>query len=193
VGLDEAAKDRWIATHILPHEGEVRSWLLRHVRTFTAADVDDLIQEAYARLWASDMPQLENGRAYFFVVARNLAFEQARRARIVPMERMGEIESLRIMSEAPGPEQTATARQELENLRAILEQLPPQCRRTFQLRKFDGLSIRDTAKHLGVSESTVEKHLTKAFAIILDALGTAASNRSTETGRPRGRENTHED
>lgn len=191
--MEDVAKDRWIAAHVLPHEGEVRGWLLRHVRTLSAADVDDLIQEAYARLWTSDLPNVTNGRAYLFAVVRNLVFENARRARIVPMERMGEIESLRIISEAPGPEQTAGARQELEQLRAIIGQLPLQCRRTFELRKFDGLSIRDTAMRLGVSESTVEKHLTKAFARILDALGPAESPRTTETGRLHGREGTHED
>lgn len=189
--MNDAAKDRWIASNILPHEAEVRAWLVRHVRTLSAADVDDLIQESYARLWTSDLSSIDNSRAYFFSVIRNLVFEQARRARIVPMERMGEIESLRIISEAPGPEQSVGARQELERLRAVLADLPPQCRRTFELRKFNGLSIRETAAEMGVSEGTVEKHLTKAFARILDALGEADAPRKSETGK-RGREGANE-
>ena len=56
--MKRAAKDkarhRWIAAHILPHEGEVRGWLRRHAHTLSAADVDDLVQEAYARLWLTD-------------------------------------------------------------------------------------------------------------------------------------------
>jgi RNA polymerase sigma-70 factor (ECF subfamily) len=48
--VDDAAKYRWLATHILPHESDVRGWLVRHVRTLSRADADDLIQEAYARL-----------------------------------------------------------------------------------------------------------------------------------------------
>lgn len=181
--MDDAAKYRWITAHILPHEADVRGWLVRHVRTLSVADADDLIQEAYARLWSSDLHTVENGRAYFFTVVRNLVLEQARRARIVPMERMGEIESLRIVSDEPGPERRVSARQELERLRRILERLPPQCRRTFELRKFDGLSIRETAVAMSITESTVEKHLTKALAMILAAIGGESDERGEADGR----------
>ena len=180
--VDDAAKYRWIAGQILPHEGAVRGWLARHVRTLSGADIDDLVQEAYARLWSSDLPVIDNGRAYFFATVRNLVFEQARRARIVPMERMGEIQSLRIISEEPGPERQVGARQELERLRRIVDRLSPQCRRAFELRKFDGLSIRETAEKMGITQSTVEKHLTKALALILSALGEASHERGSERG-----------
>ncbi len=169
--MEAASRYQWIARNILPHEAEVRSWLRRHVRTLSAADADDLIQEAYARLWEIDVEAIGNGRAYFFAVVRNLLGEQARRSRIVPMERMGEIDALSIISEEPGPERQITARQELERLRRILSELPLQCRRTFELRKIEGLSIRETALRMGVGEGTVEKQLAKAFARILDALG----------------------
>ena len=191
--MDDAAKDRWIAGQILPHEPQVRAWLLRHVRTLSAADADDLIQEAYARLWSSDIPAVENSRAYFFTVVRNLVFEQARRARIVPMERMGEIEALRIISEAPGPEQCASAREELESLKRVLAELPPQCRRTFELRKIEGLSIRQTAERMGLSESTVEKQLSKALARILAAFGKTESSATEPMARPHGNESTGQD
>jgi len=46
-------RHQWIADHILPWEGEVRRWLSRYTRTLLAQDVDDLIQEAYARLWSA--------------------------------------------------------------------------------------------------------------------------------------------
>ena len=190
--MDDTAKYRWIAAHILPHEADVRGWVIRHARTLSSADADDLIQEAYARLWSSDLPVVENGRAYFFTVVRNLVLEQARRARIVPMERMGEIEALRIVSEEPGPERRVSARQELERLQRILEQLPPQCRRTFELRKFDGLSIRETAAAMSITESTVEKHLTKAFAIILEAIGSRSDERRKADGRTRATSEQHE-
>jgi DNA-directed RNA polymerase specialized sigma24 family protein len=44
-------RHQWIADHILPWEAEVRRWLGRYTRTLRADDIDDLIQEAYARLW----------------------------------------------------------------------------------------------------------------------------------------------
>jgi RNA polymerase sigma-70 factor (ECF subfamily) len=169
--LDEPSRQQWVATQILPHESEVRGWLRRHVRSLGTADIDDLIQEAYSRLWLVDFGGITNGRSYLYTVVRNLLGEQARRARIVPMERLGEIESLRIPTEEPGPERRASARQELERLERIVNALPDQCRRAFQLQKFQGLSQREIASEMGISEKTVEKHLAVALLRVLAELG----------------------
>jgi RNA polymerase sigma-70 factor (ECF subfamily) len=159
-----------VATHILPHEGEVRAWLRRHVHRLVPSDIDDLVQDAYARLWTAEFTRITNGRSYLFTVIRNLLTEQARRARIIPMERLGEIDALRIPSEEPGPDRRVNARQELERLEYIVAELPEQCRRAFQLQKFQGLSQREIALEMNITEKTVEKHLAVALVRVLDAL-----------------------
>jgi RNA polymerase sigma-70 factor (ECF subfamily) len=168
--MDEQARYQWIAAHILPYEGEVRGWLRRHVRTLTASDVDDLLQEAYARLWPADFARIANGRSYLYTVVRNLVAEQARRARIIPMERMGEIESLHITSIDSEPERRVSARQELARLQAIIASLPTQCRRAFELQKLHGLSQREIAHEMQISEKTVEKHLARALARVIELM-----------------------
>lgn len=161
------SKYRWVAAHIIPYENEVRCWVRRHVRTLGPADIDE---EAYARLWLQEFEHITNGRSYFYRVVRNLLLEQARRARIVPMERLGEIESLRIPSEEPGPERRLMARQEVEQLERIVGTLPEQWRRAFQLQKFAGLSQREIAQEMKISEKTVEKHLAAALWRVLEVL-----------------------
>jgi RNA polymerase sigma factor (sigma-70 family) len=168
--LDDPARHHWVASHILPHEGEVRGWLRRRVRSLTAADIDDLMQEAYARLWTADYRHVNNGRSYLFAVIRNLLVEQASHARIVPMERLGEIDALLIPSGEPGPDRRVSARQELDRLEHIVANLPEQCRRAFQLQKFQGLSQREIAQEMNITEKTVEKHLAVALARVLAAL-----------------------
>jgi RNA polymerase sigma factor (sigma-70 family) len=168
--LDEQARHQWVATHILPHEGELRGWLRRHVHRLTRSDIDDLIQEAYARLWLVEFTHIASGRSYLFTVVRNLLIEQARRARIVPMERMGEIDALRIPSEEPGPDRRVSAHQELERLERILGCLPERCRQAFELQKFHSLSQREIAQTMKISEKTVEKHLAVALERVLQAL-----------------------
>lgn len=165
--MDESAKHRWIAQNILPVEREVRSWLRLRMRSLGAADIDDVIQESYARLWTVELAAVANPRAYFYQIVRNLVHQRARRARVVPMELMGEIGDLGVISDEPGPERDLSARQELERLMSIVNRLPPQCRKAFELRKFEGLSQREVAQRMGVSESTIEKHLTKALAFVL--------------------------
>jgi RNA polymerase sigma factor (sigma-70 family) len=166
----EEARYRWIAAHIMCHEGELRGWLRRYARSLSASDIDDLVQEAYTRLWESDLSSVSNGRSYFYATVRNLFLEQLRRARIVPMERLGEIEALRIPTEDPGPDRQVSARQELDRLVRIVEALPPQCARAFRLQKFSGLSQREIAHEMGISEKTVEKHLATALLKVLEAL-----------------------
>jgi len=168
--LDQPARHRWIATHILPLESQVRRWLSRHVRSLRTCDADDLIQEAYSRIWSADLTAIHSARSYFYATLRNLLAEQSRHAQIIPMERMGEIDELRIPSEEPSPERRIAARQELERLRRLIASLPAQCRRAFELRKMQGFSQREAAAEMGISERTVEKHLAKALDRILEQI-----------------------
>jgi RNA polymerase sigma factor (sigma-70 family) len=164
--MGDLARYRWIATNILPHEPELRGWLRRRLGAFTDNDVDDLVQEAFARIWAADFARIRDPRSYLFATVRHLLAKHARRSRIVPIELLGEIDSLNLISEEPGPERRLGARQELDALRAIVALLPPKCRQVFELLKFEGLSYRDVAKRMGLSEKTIENHLTRAFARI---------------------------
>jgi RNA polymerase sigma-70 factor (ECF subfamily) len=165
----------WVAACILPHEAELRRWLRRHVHTVGSGDTDDLIQETYSRLRLVDFERVANGRRYLFTVARTLLVEQARRARIAPMERMDEIEALRIPSEEPSPEHNVGARQDLERFEQIVASLPEQCRCAFTLQKLRGLSQREIAAVMNITEKTVEKHLATALAHVLHAMNASAT------------------
>lgn len=190
--MDESARHRWIANHILPLESQVRRWLSRHVRSLSASDADDLIQEAYSRIWSADFATIQNARAYFYAAVRNLLLEQARHAQIVPMERLGEIDELLIPSEDPGPERRVGARQELDRLRTLVMALPAQCRTAFELRKMRGLSQREVASEMGISERTVEKHIAKALGRVLASVaGTEAKDGAHEDTSKTGSHATH--
>jgi RNA polymerase sigma-70 factor (ECF subfamily) len=180
--LDDLTRHRWIATHILPLEVQARRWLSRHVRSLPPADTDDLIQEAYSRIYTTDFAAIHNPRAYFYQALRNLLLEHARHAQIVPMERMGEIDHLRIPSDDPGVERRVSARQELDRLRRLVASLPTQCKQVFELRKLQGLSQKETATQMGISERTVEKHLAKALDRVLEAIADIDTKDRTQPG-----------
>ena len=186
-------RHQWIADHILQWEAEVRRWLGRYTRTLRKEDIDDLIQEAYARLWSADFTRIRDGRTFLYSVVRNVLQDQLRRARVVQIECVAEIDALDI-DEAPGPERWVSAQQQYEQLLRVLEKLTPQRRAVFQLRKFEGLSQREIAQRLGIAEKTVENLLGLAQAQVMKALfaqGIApqrqASERDYERRRKPGR------
>ena len=162
-------RHQWIADHILQWEAEVRRWLGRYTRTLREDDIDDLIQEAYARLWSADFTRIRDGRTFLYSVVRNVLQDQLRRARVVQIECVAEIDALDV-DEAPGPERWVSAQQQYEQLLRVLERLTPQRRTVYQLRKFEGLSLREIALRLGIAEKTVENLLGLAQAQVLKAL-----------------------
>jgi len=182
-------RHQWIADHILPWEAEVRRWLGRYTRTLRAEDIDDLIQEAYARLWSADFTRIRDGRAFLYSVVRNALQDQLRRARVVQIECVAEIDALDV-DETPGPERWVSAHQQYEHLLRVLEKLTPQRRAVYQFRKFEELSLREIAQRLGLAEKTVENLLGLAQAQVMRALfadGVAPPRQTSERDYERRR------
>jgi RNA polymerase sigma factor (sigma-70 family) len=155
--------------NVMPHEANVRAWL-RHALV-PPDDIDDLVQEAYCKLAAlQTIDHIDRPDAYFFQIVRNLLNDQLRRARVVRIETIGELTSLSVASEEPSPERVAVATRELERVRGLIGALPERCRQVLELRKLDGLSQRQVARRLGISESVVENEGVKGMRLILSAL-----------------------
>ena len=55
------------------------------------------------------------------------------------------------------------ARQQLGRLVTALDDLSPTTRNIFQRHKFDGRSYGEVATELGISKSSVEKHMMRAL------------------------------
>ncbi|MDV3837646.1 hypothetical protein CMU32_12270 [Elizabethkingia anophelis] len=52
-----------------------------------------------------------------------------------------------------------------------IEKLPQQCRKVFLLKREANLSNSEVSRELGISEKTVENHMTKALSILKEKLG----------------------
>ena len=162
---ESEARRRWFRLAILPLEPELRAFGRRFARS-GQVDVEDLIQETFARIIACETwREVENPGAFAFSTLKNLALDAARRDKVVLFETVADIDRLDLRDERPNPETYALARDELRLLREIIEALPTQCRRVFTLRKVYELSPSEIAVRLRLSVSTVEKHLVKGVRI----------------------------
>ena len=174
----------WVALHILPHEAYVRAWLMRAMRR--SSDVDDVIQEAYCQIAELDtIGHIRNGRAYFLTAARSILLQRLRRERVVRIEAVTDIDTLRVVDEDPSPEQVTGARRELERVLGLIAMLPPVCRQVIELRRIHGFSQRETARRLGISESVVENNSIRGLRAILKALEEDLSDRPIEDASSR--------
>ena len=160
---------KWVAAKVMPHEAEIRAWLARS--RMTQDEIDDVIQEAYCRLYALDwFDGIDRPGAYFFSIARNLLLQQLRRQRIVRIETVAEIEAMAPFDESPSAEQQLNAKLELARLRAVIDGLPERCRRIFEMRKVERLPQKEIAARMGVNEGIVENETRKAMTLVLAAL-----------------------
>ncbi len=166
----------WLARHVLPHEPALRAWL--GGRPLAGLEVDDIVQETYAILAGLDrVDHVQTPRTYMFEVAKSVILQALRRSRIVAFEALAEAEGLEPPSGEPSPETIVADRQELGRLAALIAGLPTKCREAFTLRKVHGLSQREVARRMGISENTVEKHVGKGIGALMDAMGRGGNGR----------------
>ena len=78
----------WFAEHILPLEPTVRAWLRK--AGWGSEDVEDLMQETYARLAAHPLAEIAQPKAYVFATVRIVAAYQLRRRQVVTIRSAGE-------------------------------------------------------------------------------------------------------
>jgi RNA polymerase sigma factor (sigma-70 family) len=186
---------QWLARHVLPHEPALRAWLAR--RAPSDLEIDDIVQETYSILAALErVDHIQTPRNYMFEVAKSVFLQAVRRSRIIAFETITEVDRLEIPSAEPSPETITAHRQELSRIAALIAGLPQKCREAFTLRKVHGLSQREVAVRMGVSENTVEKHIGKAIGVLMEAMGRGGNDRlkaskerevrgNTELGKPR--------
>ncbi|WP_313643738.1 RNA polymerase sigma factor [Stenotrophomonas sp.] len=165
------ARDRagWLAEHVLPCEPGLRDWLRR--RLSLRQDVDDVVQETYAILAAmADVSHIQQPRAYVYSVAHSVVLQQLRRAQVVSIEAVAEIDRVAIVGDEVSPERLASSRQELARIGALIDGLPEKCREAFVLRRVEGYSQREIAQRMQISENTVEKHICKGIRVLMDSM-----------------------
>lgn len=179
---------RWIGRCILPHEADLRRMLER--RAPTGLEVDDIIQEIYARLAAmASIDHIHSPRSYVFRMASGVMTDYLRHQKVVPIHRVDDIDAAGRASEEPSPEEVVVHRDQLGRVVRIIGQLPPRVRDVFKLRRIEGLSQREVSRQLGVPESTIEKRMARGVFLIAQQWETGGSHQAepkkTGVGRSR--------
>jgi RNA polymerase sigma factor (sigma-70 family) len=171
--------DHWFAHEVLPLEVSLMQFLQRNWRN--QSEIADLRQEIYIRVYEAAIKQIpDKARQFVFTTARHLLVDRVRKIRVIPIEAAMDFELLEIASAEPGPDHVVLARDELRRMRDALEQLQPRWREAVMLGRIEGLSRREVAQRMGMTEFTAATYLKFGIAALTEILyGAAQGTRST--------------
>lgn len=154
---------------------EVSRFVARRVRA--RADAEDLTARVFVafveRLGDYDRAR-GSVRGWLLAVARNAIIDHFRRLR--PTEGHGEALDV-LPSAAAGPLEGLLAREELDQLAAIVRGLEPEARELLALRFADGLRHREIAAILGLQEAAVKQRVSRTLRDLRARLSLAASKK----------------
>ena len=136
----------------------------------SAQDIEDILQETFINTYQSSLRQeIRFPKAFMVKTAIRLAnrhitvanrTDSNARVEEFSDEMLSGYESAELSSFT---EQAVLRREEFSHLCEAVSHLPAQCRKVFILKKVYGLSQREIAQKLDISESTVEKHVAKGL------------------------------
>jgi RNA polymerase sigma factor (sigma-70 family) len=154
----------------LAHRGELHAYLTDRLRDRELAN--DLAQETFLRF----AEQGGNGvivedRSYLYRTARNLAIDHIRRTHRHRTDVTAHADLADIAADLPGAEEVVAGRERLDRLRAAIEALPERTRQVFVLHRIEELTYAEVATRLGISESSVQKHLARALQHVVQHAG----------------------
>lgn len=153
-----------------------------------AADAEDAVQDALLAAY-THLDQFKGQSqlsTWVMSILVNSARMQLRRrtryAHVVLDEPIGESKTLslseQLSDQRPNPEDECRNSELSTRLTHFHGQLSPTLRKTFQLRAIDGLSIRETARILGVPTGTVKAQLARARKRLKELMRSALRPRS---------------
>jgi len=165
--IEDDELNAWFVNEVLPLERSLTSYIRRNWRV--PEDVLELRQDIYEHLLIGARRAVPiNARTYVYTVARNHLINCTRRARIVPIDAVADLESVSPDMDMFEAERALTARDELRYVKQGIDKLPPKCREVILLQKIEGMTDREAAASLGISVETVRRQIKLGMKALFD-------------------------
>lgn len=148
---------------ILPHRD--RLYRLALLLTAHSAEAEDIVQETMIRAWErrSEWNTIHNIGAWLNQICRNLALDYKKRAATQALHlSASEQETSTYKTSSGNPDTLLDGRESYSLLSNLISQLAPPQDDIVRMREIEGLSYRDIASALGLTEDQVRVHLHRA-------------------------------
>lgn len=161
--------DRWLCDEVIPHQYAYQA-LARRL-TDNPEVARDIVQDVYAEVLSGEgWRDAVNPRAYILRIVYCRAVNWVNRQKVVPMQHLPAFETLSFAGDEPDAFSLLADRQELAAVLDALSRLPRQCRQVVTMRRIEEVPPREIAQRLGLSLSTVEKHLARGLVLLAEKL-----------------------
>jgi RNA polymerase sigma-70 factor (ECF subfamily) len=137
------------------------------------AEIDDLVQEVFLHLaGGGNIESVERPEAYLFKTAANVLHDRWRRlnARAAEAHEPYDEALHGNARETLCPERALLGTQAVEQLVAALHELPERTRVVWALYHLEDLTHTEIGRRLGITVSSIEKHIARASAHLLKRL-----------------------
>jgi len=150
-----------------------RTRLLSFLRAHGAGDAaEDLLQELWLKIRSARAGPVAQPLSYLFRAANNLMLDRYRSARQEAKRAQDWTDAtgstLPGRSDEPSGERVLIARESLRQAEAVLATLGSRVEHIFRRHRIDGIGQREIAAELGLSLSTVESDLRKAYRALIE-------------------------
>jgi len=125
---------------------------------------EEVVEDVFIKTWEqrNRLGELDNLRAYLFVLARNLSVDHLRK---ISGKRVCTLEDVNVpvLTVQSNPEDMMISREIVKRINLAINDLPPKCKLIFKLVKMDGLRHKEVAEVLNISLKTVESQMSIAL------------------------------
>lgn len=140
------------------NEALLKKFLRRYVSNFH--DIEDICQETILRaLEAEKSRDIRAPRAFLFGISKNIVRKRLDKESASLIDFINDLSPIDSLTEEFAVEESIDSHNMLLIFTEAVSRLPKQCQRVFILKKVYGYSHKEISKKLGISISTVEKHV----------------------------------
>ena len=154
-------KESRIAKTFLSYRGQ----LIKAIRGIVRSDdIEDIVQETFVKSFEAELKQeIKYERTYMLKTARNLALNHVAKASEKFNDSLEELSGLPSHLTSKHLEKQVESKERFLNFCRATDTLSVEVKRVFLLKKVYGLSQKEIAEYLGLSQSTIEKHVAKGL------------------------------
>jgi len=129
-------------------------------------DPEEIVQEVFVRVWLKKeaIDPEKDFQSYLFSIAKHLVLDHLKSAVNRKLYFVGEHFQQDLL-EDEGLESSISEETE-EKLQKLINEIPERRREIFRLSRFEGLSYKQIAERLNISENTVDSQIRNALAFL---------------------------